>query len=209
MKNYWRWILIGLFPLIVGCSQVPLQVTYFDPVLDRPNIKTISVSDEAYASLENSRVSINAVIYEYNSMIALYLELSNKNSVDISPEEYSISLADGRDLKPIRLLKRSELVEIKAKFIGGGRSNALQDQLIEATMTNAMNVVNVPTKDKIIKLIDEGINQYFSFRPVYANATRTGVLCFMPDFKLEYPLTLLVKIKGEPLAIRFLPIKKP
>jgi len=57
----------------------------------------------------------------------------------------------------------------------------------------------------MLKGLDDAIDNYFSFRAIYAREKREGILCFMVDFKLEYPITLMIKIKDKVAWIRFLP----
>lgn len=180
-------------PLLFGCAPVPLDVNHFSP----EEIK-----------LETADITGKAALYEYNSVLVVDLTLANRSSMDILPKEYSVVLADGRDLKPVKMLKRSDLVEVRSKYTAGNTGGAIQDQLIAATMNNVMNAVNVPTKDKLINIIDKGIAQYFEFRPIYAGAERSGVLCFLPDFKLEYPLTLTVKCRDKKIEAQFQPASK-
>ena len=179
-----------VLPLLLGCAQVPPEVNRFSPLENK---------------LENADVTGRAILYEYNSVLVLYVELSNKTARDITAKEYTIELSDGRDLKPVKMLKRSDLEEVKAKYSGGGAQGAIQDQLIAASMNNIMNAVNVPTRDKLISIIERGIDEYFEFRPLYAGEQRKGVLCFLPEFKLEYPLTLTIKERGKTLAVQFQP----
>ena len=207
-KSPWP-LLFALTLFLLGCAQVPLDLQRFDPIVDRPQ-KTIFLKDnEPYLAFEDRTVKVSAALFEYNTVIVIPLEITNRTGQDIVAADYTIALADGRDRKPVRLISRDDLVKIKEKYSGGGgSSSALQDQVIETTITSLMNAVNLPTKDRLIRIIDQGIDQYFEFRPVYARETRTGVLCFVPDFKLEYPLTLDLKVKGELIDLQFNPRMK-
>lgn len=190
--------------ILLGCAEVPQEVKHFEPLADSPLEKVFLKDNVPSIAYEDAVGKITASIFEYNTILAVPISITNKLSKDELPTEYSISLADGRDLKPIKMLKRDDLIKIKAKYLGEGSSN-LEDQLLEATVTNIMNVANMPTKDRVVKLLDEGINSYFAFRPIYAGEKREGVLCFLPDFKLEYPLTLMVKVRGEKIDFKFFP----
>jgi hypothetical protein len=199
-------IVAGLF-LVLGCVPAAIDAVNYNPVTDRPEIKAILVSEEVFAEYGTGDYRVTIGIFEYNKVLAVSLEIRNLTAVDLSPKEYSVTLADGRDLKPIKLLSRQDLIATKAK-VSGASTGAFQDQLIQATVDTVMNTMNQPTKDKLIEIIDQGIAQYFTFRPVYANDQRSGVLCFVPDFRLEYPLTVTVRIKGEPYIVKFLPRRK-
>jgi len=201
-------ILLLAVALISGCAtQVPIEITRFNPQITGKNQSIFQYMDETYVSAEADDLTIETALFEYNSIVVLPISLTNKTIDNLEPDNYSIELFDGRDRKPAKLLKRDDLVKIRAKYTGGS-PGAIQDQVIEATMTNVMNVVNVPTKDKLIKMMDYVIGNYFEFRPVYKGETRKGLLCFLRNFKFEYPLTLIVKHNGEVTTLKFVAAKK-
>lgn len=194
--------------MLAGCAQTPLQTTKFTPQNDRMPVTTPYIPDlPLYYLYSDPSLEVSANIYEYNNMLTLFIIIKNKTKENLLPENYSISLTDGRDYKEIKMLSRQDLINIRSKYIDAS-NGSIQDQVIEATMTNAMKVANMPTKEKLAELITLGVNNYFSFRPVYPNEVRQGVLCFLPDFKLEYPLTIFIKIKSKNLAFHFLPVTK-
>jgi len=193
--------------LLWGCATIPLQFTRFDLIPDRKETRTVRIGEENYAEFDTPNYKINAVVYEYSSVVVAELIILNRTKGDVGSDQYSVELTDGRDYKPVRLLTRDELIAIKSRYSGGGKPGSMQDQLIESTMNTVMNTLNVPTKDRLISYINQGIDNYFAFRPVYAGESRQGVLCFLPDFKLEYPLTIRVKLKEEKAEFRFLPQK--
>jgi hypothetical protein len=209
--RYGLQIILGLALLlfVTGCSQVqtPIEAKYYMPLTAGTNQRTFTLDKEIYVSAEAKSGNITLKLFEYNSALALSMSIQNKTFQDIEPNEYSFELFDGRDLKPVKMLSREDLIKIKAKLSGGG-SNAIQDQVINVAMTNAMNAVNMPTKDKLIKLMDEAISKSFAFRPIYHREIREGVICFLPNFALEYPLTLIVKINEEKTTFKFLPLPK-
>lgn len=181
MRNkLWLPFVCCLLPLIFGCAQVPLDINYFVPAPGQPGIKTVVYNGGDYSDLQSANYTVDASPYEYNTIIALLLVVENKSGVDVQPADYTISLTDGRDLKPLKMLTRDDLIAIKAKYSGGGSggsSGAIQDQLINNSMNMIMNTVNVPTKDKLINIINQGIDNYFAFRPVYAR--EKGAACFV------------------------------
>lgn len=188
-----------------GCAEVPLDVSRFDPAIDPSgDVKAVIVNDEVYAVCESPENKITAALFSYNTIFVLSIDIENRTGRDILPGEYSVSLADGRDLKPIRMLSRQDLILAKSKD-SSGYGGGIQDQLIQATMDAVMNRMNVATKQKMYNMIDQGINGYFSFRPIFARDHRNGILCFLPDFVLEYPITLKVKIRGKGKDIIFVP----
>jgi hypothetical protein len=200
--------LLGSLLLLLGCTQAAIEAVNYEPVIDQPAITTAVVSSEVFAEYTAADFRLTAALFEYNNVLALSLEIRNLTGEDLSAGDYSISMTDGRDRKPIIMLSRQDLISTKAKVAGTGGSGPIQDQLIQATVDTLMNTINQPTKEKLIRIIDQGIDNYFSFRPVYANERRGGVLCFVPDFKLEFPLAVTVKINQEPYVIKFLPRQK-
>lgn len=187
-----------------GCSQAPIQIKKYTPKNAKVKISTPFLHEfSLYQIYDAHDYNIQANIYEYNNIIAVMIEITNKSAKNLEAEEYTIDLTDGRDFKPIRMLKRQDLINIRAKFTSGTKG-AIQDQVIEATMNNAMKVANVNTKEKLVSLLNLAIDNYFSFRTIYAKETRQGLLGFMPDFKLEYPLTIFIKLPEKEVAFQFL-----
>ena len=199
-------LLLSIF-FLMGCEQLPASITSYKPQDPKIN-QTIPFleKNEVYKLYNGPDCEVNANIFEYNNILILMVNIKNNGDKDLEPKDYSISLTDGRDLKKIKLLSRQDLVVMKAKY--SGSTGPLQDQVIEATMTNAMKVANVPTKEKVAQLIDLGIINYFSFRPIYAHESRQGVLCFLPNFTLEYPLGLQITIGDKDLSYYFIPQPK-
>lgn len=200
-------ILLSCF-LLFGCEQVPLQITYFTPHNTKAQVIPSFFSEmDLYKLHEDEDFEIYANICEYNNILTMIMSIKNKTKVDLEPENYSITLTDGRDFKKIKMLTREDILNIRTKY-AGNKNAAIQDQVIEATVNNALKVTNVSTKAKMVQLIDLVINNYFSFRPIFANETRRGILCFLNDFKLEYPLGIMLKIKTKILIFYFVPQPK-
>jgi len=197
-----------LLVIIVGGCGTPIEINRFDPITEMPGVKSFTLDNEIYASNANAHYRVAAALFEYNSVMVMPLEITNKTGRNIEPGQYSVSLHDGRDLKTIRLLTRKELVTVKGKLEGNGSGGGLEGMALEATVNALMTAANVPTKNVMIQGLNHAINDYFSFRPVYDHETRNGLLCFLVEFKLEYPITLIVKIHGEPFKLKFMPQKK-
>lgn len=200
------FLLAGFFLIagLIGCVQVPLDVKEYVPQIKNAKIVPAPLSNiEAFEVIDSDEFNVVASLYEYNGVLALALAITNKTSEEILPKDYSIRLADGRDCKKIKMLTREEMMQIRARY-GGSKNYNMQDQFIEATMSNAMRAINVPTKEKLGAIADVGISNYFAFRPIYAKEKRFGVICFIPEFKLEFPLTLFVEINGREIRAPFL-----
>jgi len=196
--------------LSVGCARAPMsaQINRFDHQLQPPYTKTFIKDGETYVSYENVNYKISTALFEYQSIIVLPLEIFNHTASNIWLDEYAVSLYDGRDLKPIKMLTRTDLQAARSKIGGGGSSGGIEQQLIESTLNAIMEAANVTTKNTMIKSIDIAIDNYFEFRPIYAGEKRGGILCFLVDFKMEYPITLMVKLKGEEIRLKFMPQMK-
>lgn len=202
----WLFLTLAVMILFCGCA-APVKINRFDPLADRPNLKTFTRDNETYLSFEDKNYRVTAALFEYNSVMVLPLEISNKTGSDIEPPEYSVSLHDGRDLKLIKMLKRSDLIAVRGKLRGKSYGEGLEGMAINATVNVLMDAANVNTQKTMIKGLEQAIHDYFSFRPVYAHETRQGLLCFLVDFKLEYPLSLMLRIRDEYILLRFLPQK--
>lgn len=205
--------------LICGCSQAPnLAINSFDLTPGQSAVTVSEKDKKQYFNLENSDYQVGAALYEYEGVVVLLITIENKTDQDIEADGYSVSLADGRGLTPLKMLKREDLIAAKEQY-GGGKEHHMipgmvspQTQLEITLITNAVNVAmnstNIETKTKMINLINEGINDYFIFSIIPAKAQRSGDLSFVSGTKLEYPLTLTVTIKGQPFTIKFMPKKK-
>ncbi len=200
-------LLCGSLLLISGCFQNPIQdpiqITKYCPK-ENPILASSFLSNwDMYEIYRDQDVVINSSIYNVNGGVILFIAIFNNTREDISTTNYSITLTDGKDKKPIRMLERSDLIALKSKYLTGS-SGSLQDQLIQNTVDTAMKTVNLSTKDKIIEVINQGINNYFSFRPIYAGKTRQGIICLIPDFNLEFPLNLTIKINNKTFITQFI-----
>lgn len=202
--------LLWLAPLalLLGCasSSVQPQITRFDPIMTEPQISSQVKFNEVYASYEADTFNIAAAIFEYQSLYVLPLEIANKTDKNIEPSEYSVSLHDGRDLKLIRMLTLDDLIAVKNKMTGKS-SGGIESQIISTTVNTIMSLTSLSSQGEVMRGLDMAIDNYFSFRPIYKHETRKGILCFMINFRAEYPITLLVKLRGEEVKLKFMPRK--
>ncbi|MBN2057766.1 MAG: hypothetical protein JW782_03115 [Candidatus Saganbacteria bacterium] len=204
------WLIPVILLALYGCSSPPVEVNRFDPVAGGPFISTLDKNGEIYASYIDPEIQLVTTLYEYNSIIVMPLTIVNRTDHDIGPADYSLSLCDGRDFKPVRMLDRNDLVNVKGKLEGKGTDfgSGIEGMALAATVNAFEDLTNQPSTKMMVKGINQAINDYFEFRPVYASEARTGLLCFLVDFKLEYPLTVRLKVKDKLIDIRFLPRPK-
>ncbi|MCX5748832.1 MAG: hypothetical protein NTZ10_01110 [Candidatus Saganbacteria bacterium] len=201
-------VFICLFPFMLGCSQVSQYNTKkYEPQKNPGKIGCYNDKDIDFAYYSGDKIKISAAMIGYNYIIASSVKLINNTGADIEPGEYSIALFDGRDLKPVRLLTRDEVQSVKNTVAGGPGSSAIQDQIINTSVNTIMGALDAPTKGKLTQIIQYGIDNYFSFRPIYKGSERNGILCFISNFRLEYPLTLRIKVKGQAVDLLFNPKK--
>lgn len=197
------WLLIFILPLwLLGCSHPAMQIQTFTPILDRPELKLIQLHNQDFIELTRGDFRVTTGLYSYNNIIALSIEIYNHSATELGTAEYSITLTDGRDHKVIHLMTRQDVIATRAK-LAGSKSAAIQDQIIQTSIDTVMNTVNAPTKERMLAVIDLGIAQYFSFRPVFPHEQRSGFLCFVPDFQLEYPLIVKVAIRENTYQFKY------
>jgi hypothetical protein len=137
--------------------------------------------------------------------LLLSLQIYNQTGADIKPEEYSVGLYDGRDLKQITMLSRTDMMIVKDKLQGKSTGGGLESQVIQGALNTVTGVTSVISKSEVSRGLDLATKSYFSFRPIYKHETRTGILCFVLDFRPEYPITLKVKIRDEEFKLKFMP----
>jgi len=206
MNKILPWLLLPLF--LFGCAEAPINITHFDVVPNPPRVKTFLLNNVNYASYETTDHKVIAALFEYQAVMVLPLEIINLTDADIEAAQYSVGLFDGRDLKPIKMLKREDLIAFKNKQQGGEAVvGGIEGQVIQGTLNAILGATNRDAKGYVIKGVDQAIDRYFTFRPIYAREAREGILCFLLDFKEEDPITLRIKLKGEEIKLQFLPRK--
>lgn len=206
MKKY-IWLILLLIIVTAGCSAPPsqLKISRFKPIT-AANTKVVMFDKEAYGVYEDAKYKVMVVLYEYNAVMAMYIEITDKTGTNISVKDYSISLNDGRDLKALKTLTREDLIAAKAKLEQKSSGSNIVDQATAAIINAITSKLDLDSKNYLISTIGKAIDNYYAFRPIFKNETRKGILCFLVDFKLEYPLTLITKIKGEEIKIKFMPV---
>jgi len=200
------WLLLLLAVLLVGCARPKIDIVCYSLINPSSNTTLFEKSGETYVAYEDLQAKLTAGLFQYKNIIVLDLGIFNKTNETLLSQDYSIGLFDGRDLKKIRLLKREDIVGVKAKSTGGP-SGDLQAQALQTAINVILETVKPSERAFMLKSFDVAIDNYFSFRPIYAYEERAGLLCFFLDFKAEYPNTLIVTIKDKPIILRFQPIE--
>lgn len=209
MKHF-IWLLPVILIALYGCGSPPVEVNRFDPLTGGPFISTLDKNGEIYASYLDPDIQVVTTIYEYNSIIVMPLSIINRTGQDIEASDYSLSLSDGRDLKTVTMLTRDDLVNVKGRLEGKGTDfgSGIEGMALAATVNAFEDLTNQPSTKMMVQGINQAINDYFEFRPLYAGEARTGLLCYLVDFKLEYPLSVRLKVKDKLIEIKFLPQPK-
>jgi hypothetical protein len=197
-----------LLLLILGCAAVTttLDITYFEPIPDSPGMKTFVQDKITYVNYENHDYRITAALFEYNDICIVTLSITNETSSDVKSSDYSVGLYDGRDQKPLKIVSREDITAVRAKYAGSSSGLEITGdtvKAVESAVTAIIGVVKPSTNDMVVKGLDQAIDNYFSFRPIYAKECRDGILSFLVDFKLEYPLTLKIKLRKEEIDLKF------
>ncbi|MBU0672838.1 MAG: hypothetical protein KJ732_07425 [Candidatus Margulisbacteria bacterium] len=202
----WVGIIILISALLItGCSSVPIEIKHFVPVLNLPAVhRSVKYGDEG-VEFESKDYHISAVLFESNNIIVLPLSIQNRTAAAIDAGQYSVQLFDGRDFKPVKLISRDDLVKVRANYEGASQSLGSEQQVLTAALTAVANTISPSSKSYIMEGMDHAIDNYFQFRPIYALETREGILCFLVDFGLEYPLNLKIKIRDRDIDLFFMP----
>ena len=176
-------------------------------VFQPKGLKQVVRHGEQYFISENKDHEAVFAIFGYKELLALGLEIRNKTGKDIEPEQYSLKLYDGRDLLPIKLITKEDLYQIEKKLMDP-KGFSLSSPSIQGAVSAVDSLISLPSSSYLGSNLQNIIENYFEFRPVYANSSRKGFLAFYHGFKLEYPLALELNIKGESKMYYFAPVPK-
>ena len=176
-------------------------------VFQPKGLKQIAKHGEQYFVIESKDHDASFAVFGYKELLALGLEIKNKTGKDIEPEQYSLKLYDGRDLLPIKLITKDDLYQIEKKLIDP-KGFSLSSPSIQGAVSAVDSLISLPSSSYLGASLQNIIENYFEFRPVYANSSRKGFLAFYHGFKLEYPLALELSIKGQSKMYYFAPVPK-
>lgn len=200
MKNLkYLWLLTVFF--VMGCSGniVSLKYTRFGLVSGQQNISSATFEGESYFTREDSDYSVTVSLIEYQNAFVLPLSILNKTGEIVQPGQYSVSVTDGRDAKPLKLFERQDILGINSKK---GTGTNIETQVLNSIMST----INTPFDEKS-RMIAYIADNYFQFRPLYAGEKRKGILLYLMYFREEDPITVSVKIKNHRFNFSFLPVK--
>jgi hypothetical protein len=200
--------IILLLPVLILCGcAAPLEVHRFKPAADQPNIAVITIADEPYLRYADPEIEVTATLFESKQVFILSLEITNKTIARIDARDYSIALCDGRDLKPLTQFSRQDIMNFKLAFERGTPIKT-GEPAVDAALGTIMQLFSPASRSEIIKNLAKAIDDYFSFRPLYPQEAREGIICYHADFQLEYPLSLVIKIKEKTIALKWMPLSK-
>jgi hypothetical protein len=204
------FLLLLVIPLFYGCAKAPVEVDRYQPVAKLPNEKIEVRDDLQYIDHVDDEYAASAVLAGAENILVVSLRIENKTGLDLAASDYSVRLTDGLDRKPLQLISREVVSQYRDRIATGGEiksGNAMVD-LALTQLGGMARTMGSSQLAQFITSVDWAVDHYFAFRPVYANRSREGVLCYSVNFILEYPLTLEIKIKGKTIDFDFLPIRK-
>ena len=195
-----------LLPLLMlcGCS-APLEINRFQPAPGQAELTVINKANEDHLRYADPDYIVTAALFEARNVFVLSLEINNRTDARINPQDYSIALCDGRDLKPLLQFSREDIINFKLAY-ETGQPIKTGEPAVDAALTTVGRLFQPSSRTETLKSLDQAIEDYFSFRPLYPGETREGILCYHADFRLEYPLSLVTKIKGKTITFKWLPL---
>lgn len=177
-----------------GNSPQSISLTRYH-IISPTNLTPFLRFNEQYYVDAAQDFDLSFAMFGYKDFIAVNLDIKNKTYSDLEPKDYSFALFDGKDHLPIKLIERDDLNAIEKKLIDPKGFN-LTSPSVQGVFSSIDSIMKMPENSSLGQNIQNIINKYFAFRPVYARSTRSGWLAFFHDFQLEYPLLLKVTVKG-------------
>ncbi len=194
-----------LLPLLVFCGcAAPLEINRFQAAPAQPDLTVVTKDNEDHLRYADPDYVVTAALFEAKNVFVLSLEIENQTGTQINAQDYSVALCDGRDLKPLLQFSREDIINFKLAY-ESGQPIKTGEPAVDAALTTVGKLFQPSSRTEALKSLGQAIENYFSFRPLYPGETREGILCYHADFKLEYPLSLLVKIKEKTIAFKWLP----
>ena len=197
-------LLLPLF-ILCGCA-APLEINRFQPAPGQPELAVTRKANEDHLRYADADYIVTASLFEARNVFVLSLQINNQTDTRINAQDYSIALCDGRDLKPLLQFSREDIINFKLAY-ESGQPVKTGEPAVDAALTTVLKLFQPSSRTETLKSLGQAIEDYFSFRPLYPRETREGILCYHADFRLEYPLSLLVKIKDKTIAFKWLPAR--
>lgn len=204
------FILLVGFEIVLclsGCSKsVPIMAALVPQAVGSE--QTIGEQNgEQYIAYQSDEYNISAHLYGKVSMFGLALRIENKTDNTIGTAEYSVGVYDGRDHKPLKIIDRDKVIVYRNKLASGG-SLKTGNSMVDYSMGQITGLFQSMTRSEAsvyLSYIDWAVNNYYSFRPIYAHEAREGILVAETDFMPEYPIVIVVKIGNKDIQFRFVP----
>jgi hypothetical protein len=193
--------------IIVGCSKPPVNIKLYEPVITSPNQKIEAKNNQKAIEYFDDDYAVSASMVGSQGIMVVSLRIVARTGKDIPAEEYSIELADGRDFKPLQLISREVVMEYRKK-LSTGQEIKSGNGMLDLALTQFSGIIQDmgnTERSEFLKSVDWAVDHYFSFRTIYVNEPRQGVLCYYADFILEYPLTLRIKLRQKQIDLQFKP----
>jgi len=196
-----------LLPLLILCGcTAPLEIHRFQPAPGQPDLTVITKANEDHLRYADPDYVVTAALFEAQNVFVLSLEINNQTDSRINAQDYSVALCDGRDLKPLLQFSREDIINFKLAY-ESGQPIKTGEPAVDAALTTVLKLFQPSSRTETLKSLGQAIEDYFSFRPLYPRETREGILCYHADFRLEYPLSLVVRIKDKTIVLKWLSAK--
>jgi hypothetical protein len=193
--------------IVAGCAKPPVQIKFYEPVITSPNQEIEVKNGQKAIEYFDNDYAVSASMVGSQGIMVVSLRIACRTGKDIKPDEYTIELADGRDLKPLKLISREVVMEYRKK-LSTGQEIKTGNGMLDLALTQFSGIIQGMGNTELsqfLKSVDWAVDHYFAFRTIYVNEPRGGVLCYYADFILEYPLTLRIKLRQKQIDLQFKP----
>lgn len=201
-------ILLVLALFLAGCEPQTLKLDAFEPVPDPQHLKKDQKNGQEYVIYETPEYKLSLALVRYKHVFIMPLEIENKTAHAIETDQYSIGLYDGRDHKPIPMITRKDVESFGARYDKKDPVSLVGVPGVDGALASVWEMVGSPATVAERKGIEKAVEDYYDFRPIFEHDKRSGILCFFHDFKLDYPIVFMARVKSEEIKIIFWPKKE-
>lgn len=199
-------LILFLLPVFVLCGcAAPLEINRFQPAAGQPDLRVITKANEDHLRYADPDYVVTAALFEARNVFVLSLDITNQTDARINAQYYSVGLYDGRDLEPLKQFSREDIINFKLAY-ESGQPIKTGEPAVDAALTTVVKVFQPSSRSEALKSLKKAIEDYFPFRPLYPKERREGILCYHADFRLEYPLSLVIKIKEKNIIFKWMPM---